>query len=122
MVNGEVINELDVILQSKSETSKLAIVSVAFGILGPLSAGVMWLTSRSQFLNIGSPLIVPFFSYGIAWILGLASGVKSLEQIENSKGQLHGKEYAIVGIVTSAVWLFLILVCFFLPTIFSVNS
>jgi uncharacterized membrane protein len=122
MVNCEIINESDATLQSKSETSKLAIVSVAFGILGPLSAGVMWLISRSQFLNIGSPLIVSFFSYGIAWILGLASGVKSLEQIKNSEGQLHGKEYAIVGIVTSSVWMFLILVCFFLPTIFSVNS
>jgi uncharacterized membrane protein len=122
MVNGEIISESDAALQSKSETSKLAIVSVVFGILGPLTTGVMWLTSRNQFLNTGSPLIVPFFSYGIAWILGLASGVKSLEQIENSEGQLHGKEYAIVGIVTSAVWLFLILVCFFLPTIFSVNS
>jgi uncharacterized membrane protein len=113
MVNDEIINESDAALQSKSETSKLAIVSVVFGILGPLSTGVMWLTSHSQFLSVGSLLIVPFFSYGIAWILGLASGVKSLEQIENSKGQLHGKEYAIVGIVTSAVWLFLILVCLF---------
>jgi len=122
MVNCEIINESDATLQIKSETSKLAIVSVVFGILGPLSAGVMWLISRSQFLNIGSPLIVLFFSYGIAWILGLASGVKSLEQIANSEGQLHGKEYAIVGIVTSAFWLFLIGVCFFLPTIFSVNS
>ena len=122
MVNDETIIESDAILQSKSKTSKLAIVSVVFGILGPFSAGAMWLTSRSQFLNIGSSPMIPFFSYGVAWILGLASGVKSLEQIENSEGQLHGKEYAIVGIVTSAVWLFLILVCFFLPTIFSVNS
>jgi uncharacterized membrane protein len=122
MVNDEIINESDATLQLKSETSKLAIVSVVFGVLGPLSAGVMWLTSRSQFLNIGSSLIVPFFSYSIAWILGLASGVKSLEQIKNSEGQLYGKEYAIVGVVTSAVWMFLILVCFFLPTIFSVNS
>lgn len=113
MVNCEILNESDAALQIKSETSKLAIVSVVFGILGSLSAGVMWLTSHSQFLNIGSPLIVSFFSYGIAWILGLASGVKSLEQIENSGGQLYGKEYAIVGIVTSAVWLFLILGCFF---------
>jgi uncharacterized membrane protein len=122
MVNDEIINESDAALQSKSETSKLAVVSVVFGILGPLSAGVMWLTSRSQFLNIGSPFIVPLFSYGIAWILGFASGVKSLKQIESSEGRLYGKEYAFVGIVTSAVWLFLILVCFFLPTIFSVNS
>lgn len=113
MVNCEIINESDATLQIKSETSKPAIVSVIFGILGPLSAGVMWLTSHSQFLNIGSSLIVLFFSFGIAWILGLASGAKSLERIENSEGQLHGKEYAIIGIVTSAIWLFLILMCFF---------
>lgn len=122
MVNSEIINESDAILQSTSETSKLAIVSVVFGISGPFSAGIMWLTSHSQFLDIGGSLIMLVFSYGIAWILGLAYGVKSLEQIENSEGQSHGKEYAIVGIVTSAVWLFSILVCFFLPTIFSVNS
>jgi hypothetical protein len=122
MVNEEIINGSDAALQSKSETSKMAILSAVFGILGPLSAGIMWLTSQSQSLNTGSTLIAPFFSYGIGWILGLVSGVKSLEQIENSEGRLHGKEYAIVGIVTSAVWLFLILTFFLLPTIFSVNS
>lgn len=122
MVNGEIINESETALQSRSETSKMAIVSVIFGILGPFSAGIMWLTSQSQFLDIGHFLIMSFFSYGIAWTLGIASGVKSLEQIANSEGQLHGKEYAIVGIVTSAAWLFLILVHFLLPAIFSVNS
>jgi uncharacterized membrane protein len=122
MVNCEIINESEATVQLKSETSKLALVSVASGILGPLSAGIMWLTSSSQFLNIGSSLIVSFFSCVIAWILGLASGLKSLEQIENSDGRIHGKEYAIVGIVTSVVWLLLIFVCYFLPTIFSVNS
>ena len=122
MVNSEIITELDAILQSRSETSKLAIASSVFGISGPLSASIMWLISHSQFLNIESSLIMSLFSYSIAWILGLAYGVKSIEQIENSEGHLHGKEYAIVGIVTSTVWLLLILVCFFLPTIFSVNS
>lgn len=122
MVNEEVISEIDTILQSKPKTSKLAIVSIVFGILGPFSAGTMWLASCSNFLKIGSPLIISFFSCGVAWIIGLASGIKSLEQINSSEGQLHGEECAIVGIVTSTVWMLLILVGFLLPTIYSVNS
>ncbi len=122
MVNEKVVIETDAILQSKPKISKLAIVSVVFGILGPFAAGTMWCVSRSYFLNTERPLITSTFSYSIAWILGLALGIKSLEQINCSEGQLHGKEYAIVGVVTSIVWMLLVLVCFILPSIFSVNS
>lgn len=122
MVNEEIIDEIDSILRSRLKTSKLAIISMVFGILGPFSAGAMWIVSYSNFLNVGSPLIIFPFSCGIAWILGLALGVKSLEQINDSEGQLHGKEYALVGIITSTVWMIVILICLLLPAIYSINS
>ena len=122
MLNEQITIETDAVVQSKPKTSKMAIFSVVFGILGPLSAGTVFLISLSNFMNIAFPFIMSPLSYSVAWILGLAFGVKSLEQIEKSEGQLLGKEYAIIGIVTSAVWMFLILVCFLMPAIFSVNS
>jgi hypothetical protein len=54
--------------------------------------------------------------------LGLLLGTKSLAQIKSSQEQLLGKEYAVVGAATSALWLFLIFVGLFLPVIYSVNS
>ena len=122
MLNGQIKIETDAVIQSKPKISKMAVFSVVFGILGPLSAGTVFLISSSNFMNIEYPFIMSPLSYSVAWILGLAFGVKSLERIEKSEGQLLGKEYAIIGIVTSVVWMFLIFVCFLLPTIFSVNS
>ena len=122
MLNEEIIIETDAIVQSKPKISKMAIFSVVFGIFGPLSAGTVFLVSLSNFMDIAFPFVMSPLSYSVAWILGLAFGAKSLKQIEKSEGQLLGKEYAIIGIVTSAVWMFLIFVCFLLPTIFSVNS
>jgi hypothetical protein len=104
------------------KTSKLAVISLAFGILGPLSAGVVWVASFNDFLTIANPVIIAIFSCAPAWILGLLIGTKSLEQIENSGGQLIGREYATVGVATSAVWMGVILVCLLLPAIFCVNS
>lgn len=122
MVNEEIISKIDTIVQGKSKTSKMAIISIVFGILGPFSAGAMWVASCSNFLTVVRPLIIFPFSCGITWILGLASGIKSLEQINKSEGQLLGKEYAIIGIITSGLWMLLILAAFLLPAIYSVNS
>ena len=119
----EVISEIDIDSQSqKAKISKLAVTSMVFGIFGPLSAGALWIVSFSDFLTIGNPRIITFFSCSLAWILGLVLGVKSLEQIENSEGWLLGREYAIVGIFVSAVWMALILVGLLMPAFFSVNS
>ena len=119
----EILSETDIDLQiQKVKISKLAVTSMVFGILGPLSAGALWIVSFSDFLTIGSPRIITFFSCSLAWILGLVLGVKSLEQIENSEGRLLGKEYAMVGILVSAVWMALILVGLLMPAFFSVNS
>ena len=104
------------------KVSKLAVASMVFAILGPFSTGALWIVSLSEFLSVGDPTVITLFSCSLAWILGLALGVKSLQQIENSQGQLVGKEYAMVGIFVSAVWMVLILVGLLLPAVFSVNS
>lgn len=122
MQNEEVITETEVDLQSQMpRISKLAITSVVFGISGPFSSGVTWIASVNNFV-IGSHFVMVIFSCGVASILGLLLGVRSLEQIRNSEDKLIGREYAIVGTVTSAVWLFLVFVGLFLPTIHSINS
>lgn len=119
----EVASEIGIDSQAQKErVSKLAVASVVFGILGPFSAGALWIVSFSDFLTIGNPNIITFFSSSLAWILGLVLGVKSLEQIENSQGQLTGREYALVGVSISAVWMVLILAALLMPAFFSVNS
>jgi len=119
----EVASEIGIDSQAQKErVSKLAVASVVFGILGPFSAGALWIVSFSDFLTIGNPNIITFFSSSLAWILGLVLGVKSLEQIENSQGRLTGREYALVGVSISAVWMVLILAALLMPAFFSVNS
>ncbi|MHC4061386.1 MAG: DUF4190 domain-containing protein [Planctomycetota bacterium] len=126
MENQETINLNEIytadVLRREPKTSKLAVGSLAFGMLGPLSAGMMWIVSFSDFLTVRSPLTVGLFSCGAAWIIGLILGIKSLDQIEHSQGQLLGKEYAVGGIVISAVWMVLILAALLLPALFYVNS
>lgn len=122
MLSEEIIIETDAVEQSEPKTSKIAIISAVFGILGPLSAGTFLLVSLSNFMNITFPFVMAPLSYSVAWIPGIAFGAKSLVQINDSEGKLLGKEYAIIGIVTSSVWMFLIFICFLLPSIFTVNS
>jgi len=62
------------------------------------------------------------FSWSLSWILGLVLGVKSLQQIANSEGRLVGKEYAVVGITVSVVWMFSIFIGLLLPALYYVNS
>jgi hypothetical protein len=54
--------------------------------------------------------------------VGLILGIKALERIERSEGRLLGREYAVGGIVISAVWMVLILAGLLLPALFYVNS
>jgi hypothetical protein len=126
MENQETINVNEIypadVLMREPKTSKLAVGSLAFGMLGPLSAGMMWIVSFSDFLTVRSPFIVGLFSCGAAWIIGLILGIKSLDQIEHSQGQLLGREYAVGGIVISAVWMVLILATLLLPALFYINS
>lgn len=105
----------------ESRTSKLAILSAAFGILGPFSAGAMWIASVNNFV-IRSHLVMTILSCGVISLLGLLLATKSFEKIRNSEGHLTGREYAIVGNFTSAAWLLLISVGLLLPVIHSVNS
>jgi hypothetical protein len=125
MENEETITETDADSQSqKPKTSRLAIMSMVFGILGPFFFGAMWIVSFLSFhdLIIASPYITTLFSCGVTWILGLALGMKSLERIKNSEGQLVGRGYAVVGISASAVWMILVLAALILPALYYVNS
>lgn len=129
MENEGIIDETEIIRETgigsqsqQAKISKLAVASMVFGILGPLSAGALWIVSFSDFLSMGAHHLITLFSCSLAWILGLALGIKSLEQIENSEGLLLGKEYAMVGIFVSAVWMALVLVGLLMPAVFSVNS
>jgi hypothetical protein len=109
-------------LRHEPKVCRLAVGSLVFGALGPLSAGAMWIASLSDFLTVPRPFIVGLFSCSVAWILGFILGIKSLERIEHSEGQLRGSEYAVGGIGISAVWMVLILAGLLLPALFYVNS
>ena len=125
VVNEEAISETDISRQDqKPQISVLAMMSMMFGILGPLTFGAMWIESSLSFheLIMASPLITALLPCGVAWILGLILGTKSLDQITNSEGQLAGKGYAIAGITISAVWMVLVLAVLILPALYSVNS
>jgi len=125
MEEEEIVTEPDTDSQSqKPKISRLALTSMVFGILGPLVFGVMWIVSFLPLRDLitASPYITIFFACGAAWISGLVLGIKSLGRIENSKGRLAGRGYAIAGIVVSAAWAFLILGALFLPVIYYVNS
>jgi len=123
MVNEETITETYSTAESHEQRiSKLAVTSMVFGVLGPFSAGTMWILSFNNFFTTRNPLIMVLFSCGFAWILGLVSGQKSLEHIRNSQGQLLGSQYAIIGMVLSTAWMLLIFVSFLLPALHSVNS
>ena len=121
----EVASEIGIDSQiQKERVSKLAVASMVFGILGPFSAGALWIVSLGCFLTVGKlgTNIITFFSCSLAWLFGLVLGVKALQQIENSQGQLTGREYALVGISISAVWMILLLVALPMPAIFTINS
>jgi hypothetical protein len=117
----ENIAETDISVQSEPKTSRLAIASMVFGILGPLSGGAMWIASVNNFV-IRTNFVVALFSCGVPSMLGLILGMKSLEQIDNSEGQLLGREYAIAGVAISVVWIVLVLLGLLLPALFSINS
>ena len=122
MQNEATVGPVDIDSQSHSlKTSGLAVASAAFAIMGPFTAGFMWILSFNNCLTMGSSFILALFSCGIAG-LGLISGIKSLEQIKKTPGQLAGAEYAVVGIFTSVVWMFLIFTGLLLPGIYYVNS
>lgn len=129
MENEAALNEMQLVDETgidsqpqEVKVSKLAVASMVFAILGPFSTGALWIVSLSDFLSVGDPTIITLFSCSLAWILGLVLGIKSLEQIESSQGQLLGREYALVGIIVSAIWMILILAALLLPASFSVNS
>ncbi len=129
MENEAALNEMQLVDETgidsqpqEVKVSKLAVASMVFAILGPFSTGALWIVSLSEFLSVGDPTVITLFSCSLAWILGLVLGIKSLEQIESSQGQLLGREYALVGIIVSAIWMILILAALLLPASFSVNS
>ena len=109
-------------LNAEPRTSMLAVASLVFGVLGPFSAGTMWIISFNDFITVANRVTVGIFCCGAAWILGLIFGVKSLEQINSGEGRLLGKEYATAGIVVSASWMILIVAGLLMPALFCVNS
>jgi hypothetical protein len=122
MEKEENIIEVDSCSESwEPRISRLAIASAVFGILGPFCSGAAWIASVNNFV-VKSNFIMTLLSCGVASIVGLLLGTRSLEQIKSSEGRLLGREYAIVGTATSGVWLFLIFIGLFLPVIYSVNS
>jgi len=109
-------------VSAEPRVSGLAIGSLIFGMLGPFFGGSMWVLSFNDFIATKDGIAIGVFSCGIAWILGLILGAKSIEQIEGSEGRLFGKEYAVVGTVASAVWMILIVVGVLMPALFCINS
>jgi len=129
MVTEETINNVfSDIINHKIKTSKLAIMSMIFGLLAPVCFGIVWLVSLLSSYLLSHDLITTgryimiAFSYSVAWILGLVSGLKSLERIRNSEQHMVGKAYAFVGISISAVWMVVLIARFLLPALFYVNS
>ncbi len=67
MVNEEIISEIYSDAESQEpRISKLAVTSMAFGILGTFSSGAMWILSFDSLFAIRSPLIMALFSCGFA--------------------------------------------------------
>ena len=123
MINGEIVTDIDADVQSQElRMSRLAIASIVFGILGPFSAGAMWILSYCGFLKFAQPIIVAPFSCGLTWVLGLGLGMKSLRRIDDSDRRLIGREYAFIGIIVSVAWMLTVFVGLLLPMIYCVNS
>jgi len=125
MENEEIMSETALSSQSqKPKLSRLAIVSVVFGVAGPCFFGIMWIVSFLSFhdLIMASPPMTSLFCCVVAWIVGLVSGVKSFRQIKDSGGQLAGREYAVAGISVSVLWMVLVLAGLVLPALHYVNS
>jgi hypothetical protein len=123
MENEQIIDEnFREALSTEPRISALAVSSLCFGMLGPFFAGAMWVLSFNDFIAIEDTVIVAVFSCGIAWVLGLILGGKSIEQIDASEGRLLGKEYAVAGAVASAAWMILIVVGVLMPALFCINS
>lgn len=129
MVIQESINNVfSDIINQETKTSKLAVMSMIFGILAPLYfIAVCIVTLLSSYLSVNGLItvgryIMIAFSYSAAWILGLALGLVSLEKIRNSQQYLVGKAYAFVGISISTLWMILLIARFLLPALFYVNS
>jgi hypothetical protein len=125
MVTEEIINDVfSDIINHKIKTSKLAVMSMVFGLLAPICFGAVWLASFLSSHDVITLVryIMIGFSYSAAWILGLMLGLKSLERISNSEERLVGRAYAFVGISISAVWMVLLIARFLLPALFYVNS
>lgn len=125
MVKEETISDLlsDILCQ-KAKTSRLAVMSMVFGLLAPVCFAAAWLVSflPSHDWITASSYIMSAFSYSVAWILGLILGLKSLEQISSSEELLVGRVYAVVAIAVSAVWMIVMVARFLLPALFYVNS
>ena len=129
MVIEETINNtFSDIINHKITTSKLAVMSMIFGLLAPICFGLVWIAtlissylSYDGLITVGRYILISF-SYSAAWILGLMLGLKSLEKIRNSEQRLVGKAYAFVGISLSAVWMIVLIARFLLPALFYVNS
>ena len=129
MVTEETINNtFSDIINQNIKTSKLAVMSMIFGLLAPIFFVIVWIgTLLSSYLSYDGLItagryIMISFSYSAAWILGLVLGLKSLEKIRNSEQHLVGKTYAFVGISISVVWMVLLIARFLLPALFYVNS
>lgn len=129
MVIQESINNVfSDIINQETKTSKLAVMSMIFGILAPLYfIAVCIVTLLSSYLSVNGLItvgryIMIAFSYSAAWILGLALGLVSLEKIRNSQQHLVGKAYAFIGIAISTLWMILLIARFLLPALFYVNS
>ena len=112
------------ILNQKAKTSKLAVISMALGILAPCCFFAVWIVSffsSHGIITVGR-YIMAAFSCSVAWILGLVLGMISLEQIRSSEKHLIGTAYAVVGISISALWIALLVVHFLMPALFYVVS
>jgi len=98
----------------KPKISKLAIASLVFGLLGPLSyLAIKIISSRSDIYLMSSWLgAIGLFSLGFAWIPGLLFGAASIGLIKHRRGRLTGKKYANTGLLISTVWVIFIFGCF----------
>jgi hypothetical protein len=98
----------------KPKTSKLAVTSLVFGLLGPI---VYFALTTEWFyeLSLKEPLGVLGTISGLlcffAGLMGILCAIASSGQIKNSQGHLVGRWYANMGFVISLLWtLFVFLV------------
>lgn len=90
---------------SKPKISKLAIVSLLFGVLSLCTLGMVEPVGLCGYMSLSYVCVL--FALRLSAIAGLFIGILAIVKIKKSSGMLKGKGFALVGIASAAALLIL---------------